>query len=509
MLAAYGYFVFHDNYPVPSDGPRYIYVNKDPFVIGTGPESDWTVSIQGLKTGQIGTVCRLVLRDIRGRAQLHIVRDDDGAVQLQSTFIRRGQYYALGDDNIVKIPRRVEGSTVILWSILTYKEIQPNSIFTQYQFTKILGTGGFGVVHEAVSVATGHRHAVKVVRKMRCLQTGTSKDPVQKEVEMLKAQNHPYIVTLDSAFQDDRFLYLVMELVAEGSLHDLIVRETRLSKRLKWPWGGTLSSVPSKGESDAKLVTLDVCSALTYLHAMAIVHRDIKPANILIQSRSPLSVKVSDFGLAKIVDGENDLKTLCGTPEFMAPEIGPLGGYDYKVDTWALGVTLFAMLSGRSPFSGREEDCRIQWNRLPDNISKLGTQLVCRMLTVNPKHRPAASEIANHSWFVVLVNEQRQVTALPRPTARPAETVQPAETVRPAETLRPTKTARPTKRVRATAMARQPQPLPHDVYDQRTMRKCGVIALLVVGLMFEFNAWQDILCRMIAIVTIARFAQMS
>ncbi|KAI1786012.1 kinase-like domain-containing protein, partial [Ganoderma leucocontextum] len=96
-------------------------------------------------------------------------------------------------------------------------------------------------------------------------------------------------------------------------------------------------------DSDAKLVTLDVCAALAYLHAKGIVHRDIKPGNILVFSRNPLSVKVADFGIAKMIDQETYLQTMCGTPDFMAPEISRQERYDCKVDTWALGVTLFIM----------------------------------------------------------------------------------------------------------------------------------------------------------------------
>ncbi|KAI1781920.1 kinase-like domain-containing protein [Ganoderma leucocontextum] len=325
MAPSHGFFVFHN------DGPHYIYLTNDDFSIGTGEESDCRVSVDGWEApqGKDITICRVVRRRPRSQTDLlpHLNLRGILPVQLGTELIQPKRYHLLKQGDIVRIPKRM--------------------IFAKYHFTRIsgrsLGSGGFGIVHEAIGVVTMRRHAIKVICKARCLASGTSKDPIQNEVDILRALNHPYIVTLDSVFQEGSYLFtgpvLVMELVAEGSLHDLIVREGRLN------------------ESDSRLVVLDICSALT---------------NILIRSRAPLSVKISDFGLAKLVEGGTDLRTTCGTLDFMAPEIKPMKAYDLKVDTWAVGVTLFAMLSANSPFVDRARGTQIEWTRLPADISKLG-----------------------------------------------------------------------------------------------------------------------------------------
>ncbi|THG94372.1 hypothetical protein EW026_g7088 [Hermanssonia centrifuga] len=146
----------------------------------------------------------------------------------------------------------------------------------------------------------------------------------------------------DSGYIDNRynFVILVMEYAPYGSLSDL----------LKHPLT----------ELDSKIVTRHVCSALQYLHLEKnMIHRDLKPQNILIFGLDPISVKLTDFGLTKVLTGETLQQLICGTPAYMAPEIiaavqwpaEARMNYDYKVDCWALGVTIFTMLAGILPFS--------------------------------------------------------------------------------------------------------------------------------------------------------------
>ncbi|KAI0709965.1 kinase-like domain-containing protein [Earliella scabrosa] len=242
---------------------------------------------------------------------------------------------------------------------VSFEALRLDSVHARFNTMQLLGSGGFGTVYSVQDVDTGKAHAMKVMSKARCLPGPSGKDPIMNEVEILRAANHPNIVKFQRVFHEPRHLYLIMELVPKGSLQDLIKARKRLN---------------------------------------------IKPGNILVKSEKPLMVKVSDFGLAKIVAGGTDLRSECGTPAFMAPEISGVPGYTYdnKVDTWAMGGTLFMMLSGTWPFNVDHDMrpiFRVRWDKLPEETSREAIDLICRMLTVNPRHRPLCTELPSHLWF--------------------------------------------------------------------------------------------------------------
>ena len=197
------------------------------------------------------------------------------------------------------------------------------------------------------------------------------------------------------------YLYIVLELAEGGELFDKIIEKTRFN------------------ETEAKLHFYQMASAIQYLHSKKICHRDLKPENILLCShddKNPV-IKITDMGLSKLVDLGTVLKTFCGTPQYIAPEVfkgsGVFGGpkpYSLKVDCWGLGVILYILLSGTPPFS---EDRRIQqelkeqiltanytfYQQLFDNISVEAKDLIQKCLKVEPSERISAEEILNHPWL--------------------------------------------------------------------------------------------------------------
>lgn len=186
------------------------------------------------------------------------------------------------------------------------------------KITCLLGTGGYGTVKMARHKGTGMLYAVKELHKGKVIAKRQS-ERVCVERKMLAQCDHPFIIELAAAFQDASTLYLLMELILGGEFHGLLSRRRRLT------------------EKDATFYAATVAVTLEYLHDRRIAYRDLKPENLLIDQQGYL--KLVDFGFAKIVDDKT--WTLCGTPEYIAPEMILRKGHDCRVDWWSVGVLLY------------------------------------------------------------------------------------------------------------------------------------------------------------------------
>jgi calcium/calmodulin-dependent protein kinase I len=206
-------------------------------------------------------------------------------------------------------------------------------------------------------------------------------DSLKTEVHILKSVNNPNIVELLDVYEDDENVYLVMELLTGGELFDRIVN--------KYPNGYS--------EKTASILIKKIVSSIQYLHKLGVVHRDLKPENLLYASEDNDSdIKITDFGLAKIANGEVMLKTACGTPNYVAPEVLLNHGYDSSVDMWSIGVILYILLCGFPPFysentpelfdqiiNGVYDFPSPYW----DNISNSAKSLIQGLLQVDPKKK--------------------------------------------------------------------------------------------------------------------------
>jgi len=256
-----------------------------------------------------------------------------------------------------------------------------------YEITnKTLGTGNFSVVKEGIA-KSGNHVAIKIVDKSHVKH---KPEMLRNEVEILLKIEHPNIIKLLDLFDTQEKLYLVMELVTGGELFDRIVEREQYS------------------ESDAKEVMRQLLNAIEYIHSRDIVHRDLKPENLLLEDLShDTKIKLTDFGLSKIFDSEY-MKTACGTPGYVAPEILNATGYGSAVDMWSSGVIMYILLCGYPPFYS-DNDAQLFESILSanyhfhspywDNISKEAKDVIRALLVPDPSDRLTATQTKEMEWF--------------------------------------------------------------------------------------------------------------
>ena len=212
-------------------------------------------------------------------------------------------------------------------------------------------------------------------------------EQTNREIEIMYKLDHPHIIKLYSHFEDDEDFCLIMQIASKGQLYSVIKRLKRLDQRT------------------AAQYMREVISAIKYLHTRnpPIIHRDIKPENILLDQDG--RCKLADFGWSNFDDGRKNRQTYCGTPEYLAPEMVTKSGHNESVDIWALGVLLFEMLTGRTPFNftgdriqlyNNIKSLRIVWT---DDFPQLAKDLVARILKLNPNDRITLDQMINHQWF--------------------------------------------------------------------------------------------------------------
>uniref|UniRef100_A0A1B6KKI1 non-specific serine/threonine protein kinase n=1 Tax=Graphocephala atropunctata TaxID=36148 RepID=A0A1B6KKI1_9HEMI len=271
----------------------------------------------------------------------------------------------------------------------------PSKVLSRYSVGLVIGDGNFAVVRRCFDKVKGTELALKIIDKSKC---AGKEHMIENEVAILRSVQHPNIIRLVAEHDTPGELYLVMELVKGGDLFDAITRA------VKFP------------ESDARLMTQNLASALAYLHEQNIVHRDIKPENLLVEFEGEIvrTLKVGDFGLAqKVVE---PLFTVCGTPTYVAPEILTEEGYGLKIDVWAAGVILYILLCGFPPFVSPSNDQEELFDDILsgqysfpspywDDVSELARDLISHTLQSNPELRFSAEDVLDHPWFETRLEE--------------------------------------------------------------------------------------------------------
>jgi serine/threonine protein kinase len=257
---------------------------------------------------------------------------------------------------------------------------------------RILGVGTFGKVWLVSHKKTGLPYALKMLSKREIIGHHQV-DGVIREKNIMSSISHPFVVNLVSTYQDDRSLYMLIELVQGGELFSVIHTETR-------------DGIPN---TNSRFYAACILESLSHLHHRNISYRDLKPENILIDGQG--YCVLVDLGFAKIVTDKT--YTLCGTPEYLAPEIILSKGHDKGVDYWAFGVLIYEMLVGRSPFYSYGTDqvslfkriVQVKYSFPPGGYcNDLSQDLIQRLIVRRQANRFGClargdMDIRDHAWF--------------------------------------------------------------------------------------------------------------
>eukprot|EP00906_Rhabdomonas_costata_P015696 RCo022534 len=267
---------------------------------------------------------------------------------------------------------------------------------TPYVMGEILGKGHYGVVKRAIHRPTGESFAIKIV-SMEHLETQYMQLQLRREIDIMKTLVHDNVLRLHEVMETTQFVYLVLELVDGGELFEYAAPPNKV-----FP------------EAQARHFFHQLAMGVLYCHRRGVAHRDLKPANLLVTSKGVL--KVSDFGLSAFqktsesgnVHDSMRLKTCCGSPKYIAPEVvADQGGYNgFIADIWSCGVILYLMLAGRAPFehanvTGLLKKVMSGKYVMPDYFSLGARSLITRMLVLQPDKRATLAEIIAHPWFQV------------------------------------------------------------------------------------------------------------
>ncbi|KRT80153.1 protein kinase [Oryctes borbonicus] len=255
---------------------------------------------------------------------------------------------------------------------------------TSYKKGRFLGRGGFGKCYEITDLHRSYLYAGKVVSK-KLIAKQSQREKMTQEIKIHQSLKHKHIVGFYNFFEDQFNIYIVLELCRRRSMMELHKRRNAIT------------------EPETRFYMRQILSGVQYLHINNIIHRDLKLGNLFLND--DLHVKIGDFGLAAKIefDGERK-KTLCGTPNYIAPEILNKKGHSFEVDIWSIGCIMYTLLIGRPPFetnSLKETYSRIKKceYRLTSNISSSAKHLIMLMLQSDPARRPKVQQLAQQDFM--------------------------------------------------------------------------------------------------------------
>ena len=267
------------------------------------------------------------------------------------------------------------------------KGLESEPKISDFILMKELGVGSYGRVILVQHKITQAKYAIKCIDKRNKVNI-EEKPYFRREIEIMYRVHHPNVVKLFGHFEDNKYCYFIMEYIPGGNVYNLV------------PKNG-IKTVPTK---TIVSIMKDVISAVYFLHHMTppIIHRDIKPENVVLDQN--MRAKLTDFGWSNYMQGDMKRTTVCGTPVYLAPEIINNRGHDEKVDIWCIGVLLFELLTGISPFQGNDVQTikyninrlNIAWQR---DMDRDAVDLIRRILKYNPEERISLEQMLLHPFI--------------------------------------------------------------------------------------------------------------
>ncbi|XP_037710499.1 ovarian-specific serine/threonine-protein kinase Lok isoform X1 [Drosophila subpulchrella] len=379
-------------------------LNNDEFSAGRGEANDLILTLNDLpekiltRISKVHFIIKRANCELSNPVYIHDLSRNGTFVNNEKIGTNRKRI--LKNDDVISLSHPT-------YKAFVFKDLSPNEaiglpeeINKTYYVNRKLGSGAYGLVRLVYDTRTCQQFAMKIVKKnmlsgsARPSTNFSDPDRVLNEAKIMKNLTHPCVVRMHDIVDKPDSVYMVLEFMRGGDLLNRIISNKLLS------------------EETSKLYFYQMCHAVKYLHDRGITHRDLKPDNVLLETNDEETLlKVSDFGLSKFVQKDSVMRTLCGTPLYVAPEVLITGGreaYTRKVDIWSLGVVLFTCLSGTLPFSdeyGTPAAQQIKKGRFAyghpawKGVSQRAKLLINQMLIVDPEKRPSIDDVLQCSWL--------------------------------------------------------------------------------------------------------------
>ncbi|CAO1406076.1 unnamed protein product [Diamesa serratosioi] len=299
----------------------------------------------------------------------------------------------LASSTIIEQPMKIEQprkpiSNPVQYAVPTNEKVQAKGkswALENFDIGKPLGRGKFGNVYLAREKETKFVIALKVLFKKQ-ISEQKIEHQVRREIEIQSHLRHPNILRMYGFFHDNSRIYLILEYAPKGTLF------TCLKQQPDNCFSEKITAVYIKS----------LVSALIYLHKHDVIHRDIKPENLLLGNDNQL--KIADFGWS-VHEPVSNRTTICGTMDYLSPEMVKGEPHTKTVDVWSLGVLMFELLTGSAPFHDANHDItykkimKVDY-KLPPHISKAATHLISKLLVFHPTLRMTLEQVSTHPWFL-------------------------------------------------------------------------------------------------------------
>jgi len=381
------------------------------FEISIGRNPECTIVFN--QTEISGVHCKIFIT----QGQITIQDLSSNGTFVNAVLVGKNHFHGLKNGDVISlVTKRFQGEFAsYIFQDQTILKAQPEEIMKFFEFQKQIGQGTFSVVKLALHKSTGKSYAIKIIDKQKFCREEKSQEQIKREIQILSKVSHPNIVAYKGLYESQKYLYIILEYAEGGELFEHILQSNLL-------------------ENEVRALFKQLLDAVYYLHNHGIAHRDLKPENILLDDKG--KIKLSDFGLARFLAEASMMTTLCGTPQYVAPEVIKIGmsesaekddnnsgdgpqenaqGYGYEVDMWSLGVCLYMMLTKELPFEETDRFAlfksisRGQYQFDGKNISADAKNLISRLLVTDPQSRISAKEALEHPWVVRQPETQKRL----------------------------------------------------------------------------------------------------